>query len=207
MILGMEGKFKRGGERPAFDYKRILYDHARLPDLSKKESSQEEDPIIIKYELDQEIDEVEKRNVEFKEVKGNHPCNSIIDNGEIYINSFLNSRVSGIGVIKWGISDHGIVKGVKLSREDRDVIDRKLSERIGQMKPYVSTECVQISFERVVCNSKIIPDLYVVEIAVEADTSDILFATSKNEVYVKTDGGKRRLDAYELQQELKRRMK
>jgi hypothetical protein len=208
IILEAEGDFTRRGERMDFDYQRIFHDNVKLPDLLQKESSPENnDKVIIKYELDKEIDEVEKRNVEFKEVKGNNPCNSIIDNGEIYINAFLNSKVSGIGIIKWGISNDGIVKGVKLSKEDRDAIDRKISERIGQMKPYVSTESVQISFEGVVCNNEIIRDLYIVEISVETAASDILFATSKNEVYIKTDGGKRKLDSYEIQQELKRRLK
>ena len=42
---------------------------------------------------------------------------------------FLNSRVVGIGTIKWGISDKRIVKGVKLSKDDQDVISRKIAEK------------------------------------------------------------------------------
>lgn len=192
---------------PIYDYKRVFYDKIRLPLTNKKEAVPGTDyKAIIKYELGKVIDEVEKRNVEFKEIKGNNPCNSIIDNGEIYINAFLNSRVSGVGVIKWGISDDGIVKGVRLSREDKDVINRNISERIGQMTPYVSTDSVQISFEGVAFEDEILQDIYVVEISVESVVSDLLFSTSKNDVYMKTDGGKRKLDSIEIQQELKRRM-
>ena len=143
--------------------------------------------------------------MEFKEIKGGNPCTSIVDNAEIYVNAYLNSNVAGVGVIKWGISDEGIVRGVKLSKKDRDIIGRKVSERIGQMKPYVSTETVHISFEAIVCGGEVIDDLYVVEISVESVPSKVLFSTSRNEVYLKSDGGKRRLNAFEMQQELKRR--
>lgn len=74
------------------------------------------------------------------------------------------------------------------------------------MKPYVSTESIQITFEEVVCNNEIIKDLFVVEISVESVASNILFSTSKNEIYIKTDGGKRKLNSFEIQQELQRRL-
>lgn len=194
------------------NYKRIQFDYFRVFDNNfciKNANKKEEDFIserpIIKYELEKEIEEVEKRNVEFKEIKGNNPCDSIIDTAEIYINAFLNSKTVGIGIIKWGISDGGIVTGVKLSKRDRDTINRKISERIGQMKPYVSTDSIQISFEQVAYNDEIVRDLYVVEISVEPISSEFLFVTSKNEIYMKTDGGKRKLDAIQIQEELQRR--
>lgn len=207
IYLGTQRKYIGRYERLDFDYKIVFNDVLKLftTSLKDKELIFDERP-IIKYELGIEIEEVEKRNVEFKEIKGNNPCNSIIDNAEIYINSFLNSKTSGIGIIKWGITDDGIVKGVGLSKKDRDIIDRKVSERIGQMKPYVSTESIQITFEEVVCNNEIIKDLFVVEISVESVASNILFSTSKNEVYIKTDGGKRKLNSFEIQQELQRRL-
>jgi hypothetical protein len=71
--------------------------------------------------LNQEVKETEKRNIEYKEIKGSSPINAIIDVAEIYINAFLNSRVVGIGTIKWGISDKRIVKGVKLSKDDQNI--------------------------------------------------------------------------------------
>lgn len=207
IYLDTQRKYIGRYERLDFDYKRVFNDVLKLSSTSLKDKELifDERP-IIKYELGKEIEEVEKRNVEFKEIKGNNPCNSIIDNAEIYINSFLNSKTSGIGIIKWGITDDGIVKGVGLSKKDRDIIDRKISERIGQMKPYVSTESIQITFEEVVCNNEIIKDLFVVEISVESVASNILFSTSKNEIYIKTDGGKRKLNSFEIQQELQRRL-
>lgn len=79
---------------PDFTYRRIFSDDMKLlSGLSDDKERNSNDRHIIKYELDKEIDEVENRNVEFKEIKGNNPCKSIIDNAEIYINAFLNSRV------------------------------------------------------------------------------------------------------------------
>ena len=112
----------------------------------------------------------------------------------------------GIGTIKWGISDKRIVKGVKLSKDDQDVISRKIAERVGQMKPYVSSDCVEVIFQNIADESKIIEELYVVEVVVKSWTNDILFSTSKGEVYIKTEGGKKKLDAYGIQEELRGRL-
>lgn len=186
-----------------FDYKELFYhDMKALTDTQKNDMESGAENKIIKYRLGQEVEEPESRNIEYKEIKGNHPCNSMIDVAEIYINAFLNSHTTGIGVIKWGISDDGIVKGVCLSKKDRDVIDRKISERIGQMKPYVSSDVVQISYENILDGDNIAKDLFIVEVIVRPWTGDVLFSTSKGEVYIKTEGGKLKLDAYGLQEEL-----
>jgi len=191
--------------RPQFDYKKVFNNNMKQL-MSGQEKNEEEAKVIIKYILNQEVKEVENRNIEYKEIKGNSPVNSIIDVAEIYINAFLNSRVVGIGTIKWGISDKRIVKGVIISKDDQDVISRKIAERVGQMKPYVSSDCVEVVFQNIADESKIIEDLYVVEVVVKSWTNDILFSTSKGEVYIKTEGGKKRLDAYGIQEELRGRL-
>lgn len=193
---------------PTFQYKEIFYrDMRTLIYNQKREDEQRIENKIVKYILGKEVEEAEGRNIEYKEIKGNHPCNSIVDVAEIYINAFLNSRVTGIGVIKWGISDDGIVKGVKLSKKDRDEIDRKISERIGQMKPYVSADIVQIQYENILDGNEIAKDLFIVEVIIRQWTSDILFSTSKGDVYIKTEGGKKKLDVYDIQNELKGRLR
>lgn len=191
--------------RPQFDYKKVFNNNMKQL-MSGQEKNEEEEKVIIKYILDQEVKEVENRNIEYKEIKGNSPINSIIDVAEIYINAFLNSRVVGIGTIKWGISDKRIVKGVIISKDDRDVISRKIAERVGQMKPYVSSDCVEVVFQNIADENKIMEDLYVVEVVVKSWKNDILFSTSKGEVYIKTEGGKKRLDAYGIQEELRGRL-
>ena len=190
--------------RPQFDYNKIFKNN--MKQIMRGQEKNEEGKIIVKYMLNQEVKETEKRNIEYKEIKGSSPINAIIDVAEIYINAFLNSRVVGIGTIKWGISDKRIVKGVKLSKDDQDVISRKIAERVGQMKPYVSSDCVEVIFQNIADESKIIEELYVVEVVVKSWTNDILFSTSKGEVYIKTEGGKKKLDAYGIQEELRGRL-
>ena len=190
--------------RPQFDYNKIFKNN--MKQIMRGQEKNEEGKIIVKYMLNQEVKETEKRNIEYKEIKGSSPINAIIDVAEIYINAFLNSRVVGIGTIKWGISDKRIVKGVKLSKDDQDVISRKIAERVGQMKPYVSSDCVEVIFQNIADESKIIEGLYVVEVVVKSWTNDILFSTSKGEVYIKTEGGKKKLDAYGIQEELRGRL-
>ena len=94
---------------------------------------------------------------------------------------------------------------LQLSKDDQDVISRKIAERVGQMKPYVSSDCVEVIFQNIADESKIIEELYVVEV-VKSWTNDILFSTSKGEVYIKTEGGKKKLDAYGIQEELRGRL-
>ena len=144
--------------RPQFDYNKIFKNN--MKQIMRGQEKNEEGKIIVKYMLNQEVKETEKRNIEYKEIKGSSQINAIIDDAEIYINAFLNSRVVGIGTIKWGISDKRIVKGVKLSKDDQDVISRKIAERVGQMKPYVSSDCVEVIFQNIADESKIIEELY-----------------------------------------------
>lgn len=191
-----------------FNYERFFYKDVKEK-LSAFDANSEQisdAKPIIKYRLNELVNEEENRNVEFKEIKGNNPCESIISNAEIYIIAYLNSWETGYGIIKWGISDEGRTRGVKLLKEDRDNIRKKLTERISQVKPYISQDLLHISFEAIIDDSgDIIPEVYVVEIAIEVIKKEELFSTSKGEVYIKTEGGKIKLSPYEIQQELKRR--
>lgn len=168
--------------RPQFDYNKIFKNN--MKQIMRGQEKNEEGKIIVKYMLNQEVKETEKRNIEYKEIKGSSPINAIIDVAEIYINAFLNSRVVGIGTIKWGISDKRIVKGVKLSKDDQDVISRKIAERVGQMKPYVSSDCVEVIFQNIADESKIIEELYVVEVVVKSWTNDhFIFYVQRRCIY------------------------
>ncbi len=194
-----------------FNYERFFYKDlkAKLSSFDANSEQIADTKPIVKYRLNELVNEEENRNVEFKEVKGNNPCESIISNAEIYIIAYLNSWETGYGVIKWGISDEGRIKGVKLLKEDRDNIRKKLTERISQVKPYLSQDLIHISFEGIIDDSDsgdLIPEVYIVEIAIEAIKNEELFSTSKGEVYIKTEGGKIKLTSYEIQQELRRRM-
>lgn len=179
----------------------------QLSNVAESEDATQEKK-IVRYQLNRIIDEEERRDVEFKEIKGHNPCDTIIATAEIYIVAFLNSQALQRGVIKWGISDDGRVVGVRLTREDRDTIRRKLFERIAQIQPYLSADLVHIEFSEIIDqDEELLPEQYVVEIYVKTVRSEELFATSKNEVYMKTESGKRKLTPHEVQVELKARLK
>lgn len=179
----------------------------QLSNVAESEETTQEKR-IVKYQIDKIVEEEERRDVEFKEIKGLNPCDTIVATAEIYIVAFLNSQASERGVIKWGISDDGRVVGVKLTREERDAIRRKLFERIAQIQPYLSADMVHIEFSEIIDQEgELLPEQYVVEIYVKSVRSEELFATSKNEVYMKTESGKRKLTPHEVQLELKARLK
>lgn len=49
--------------------------------------------------------------MEFKEVKGGNPVDSILSVVDQYVVAYLNVERDTIGTILWGISDDRIVKG------------------------------------------------------------------------------------------------
>lgn len=194
---------------PSVNYRRYSKQSImkQLSNVAESEDATQEKK-IVRYQINRIIDEEERRDVEFKEIKGLNPCDTIIATAEIYIVAFLNSQTSQRGVIKWGISDDGRVVGVRLTREDRDTIRRKLFERIAQIQPYLSADLVHIEFSEIIDqDEELLPEQYVVEIYVKTVRSEELFATSKNEVYMKTESGKRKLTPHEVQLELKARLK
>ena len=149
------------------------------------------------------VSEGESSVAEFKEIKGNRPCDSIISNAEIYINAYLNSYSNGVGKIYWGINDRRIVTGVTLAYEDRDFIQRRISELLSQAEPFVSPDLYKIEFYPIEDEKeKIKPDTYVVEVSVKFHPARHLYSTSKGDVYIKTPGGKKKLSTLQIQEQV-----
>lgn len=141
--------------------------------------------------------------IELKEIKGNRPCNSIIANAEIYINAYLNSSLQETGKIFWGVANDRTIMGVRLSYEEIDTIQRKISEVLSQAEPYVSPDLYNIKFNKIATTSGAVqPDTYIVEVDVFPYPSDWLYATSKGEVFIKTLGGKRKLSNLQIQEQI-----
>lgn len=141
--------------------------------------------------------------IELKEIKGNRPCNSIIANAEIYINAYLNSSLQETGKIFWGVANDRTITGVRLSYEEIDTIQRKISEVLSQAEPYVSPDLYSIKFNKIATASGAVQsDTYIVEVDVFPYPSDWLYATSKGEVFIKTPGGKRKLSNLQIQEQI-----
>lgn len=149
----------------------------------------------------------EDRTCEMKEVKGGNPVSSIKSVVDQYAVAFLNAGLPQEGAILWGIRDEDRkIVGVPLTDRMCDELRRVVTEKLHQITPPLSPTAYQIHLHPVTDGSDHIRDLYVVEVRIPATRRTLLFSTGSHEVYVKTDAGKKKLSAVEIQQELLRRV-
>jgi hypothetical protein len=145
----------------------------------------------------------EDRSCEFKEVKGENPLGSIKSVVDQYVVAFLNAGVPQEGAIFWGIrNEDRMITGVNLSEHGCDELRRVVTEKLHQITPALAPTRYRIDLHPVSDGKKIIDNLYVVEVRVPSVRKSLLFATGNQEVYVKTDSGKKKLSALEVQHEL-----
>lgn len=149
----------------------------------------------------------ENRTCEFKEIKGGNVVGAIKGVVDQYAVAFLNAGLTQEGAIFWGIrdADRSIV-GVELRPRECDELRRIVTERLHQIVPPIAPTSYRIDLHPVSDGSIVIDNLYVVEVRVPSVRRTLLFATGGQEVYVKTDAGKRKLSTLELQQELIQRL-
>lgn len=145
----------------------------------------------------------EDRQLELKEVKGSNPVASIESVADQYVVAFLNAPVERAGRIVWGVRDADRhVVGVPLNAADRDRLRRVVTEKLHKVTPTLAPSAYSIEFHRVEGGTHKSEDLCLVEVLVPAFCDQILFATGKQEVYIKTDAGRKKLTALEIQREL-----
>lgn len=147
----------------------------------------------------------ETRHYEFKEIKGANPVGSIENTADEYAIAFLNSEG---GRVYWGIrNEDRVIVGVSLDYRQRDEVGKAIDNKLKNIQPPISPSSWRYEFHQVYDESgKPITDLYVVELIVpRSQQSNILFGTSKGEVFLKTDSGKQKLSFTEWQQELIKR--
>ena len=101
----------------------------------------------------------------FKEVKGRNPADSITKISDKYAVAFLNSEG---GRIFWGIrNDDRITVGVTLDDQQRDEVRRKVSEKLWGIRPPISDEDWDIEFHHVYdLQGNTAGDLWVVELVI-----------------------------------------
>jgi hypothetical protein len=177
--------------------------------LEPEKKGEKDNPLIVRYISHSVLKDEEYRFVEFKEIKGNNPTDSILSLVDQYVVAYLNENSNHRGRIFWGITDEERkVVGVKLNYKQRDELRKRISEKLGQIQPSLPPSVYRINIEKVYDRElNEIADLCIVEISVEPYQNSYLYSTSKGEVYIKTDGGKKKLSALELQQEILLRRK
>lgn len=149
----------------------------------------------------------ESRTCELKEVRGNNPVAAIASLVDQYVVAFLNAGHPQEGTILWGIRDEDRkITGVTLSDQECDELRRIVTDKLHQIMPPVAPTAYRIELHRVSDKAQVVPNLYVIEVRVPAARRTLLFSTGTRDVYVKTDAGKRRLSALEIQYELLKRL-
>jgi hypothetical protein len=146
----------------------------------------------------------ENRYVEFKEIKGQNPVDSIKNTADEYAVAFLNKQG---GSIFWGIRDSDrVVVGVQLDHQKKDDICRTVSNKFAQIQPRIPVSDFNLDFHAISDEQgKIIDDLWIFEVNVPQGLPTVLYATGGNEVHVRTDGGKQKLDFLQVVAEIERR--
>jgi len=159
---------------------------------------------MTEYVINQPVAIEETRYYEFKEIKGDDPVSIIKNTCDEYVVAFLNS---GGGRIYWGIRDSDrVVVGVRLNHRERDRLRRAVTDQLGNIKPPISPSAYQVNLNQVLDdNRQPIEDCFVIEIVVPKPLSNELYCTGSNEVYLKTDSGKKKLSIPEIQDEVLRR--
>jgi hypothetical protein len=159
---------------------------------------------MIRYVLDCPVAVEETRYHEFKEIKGLNPVRAIRKIVDEYVVAFLNREG---GRIYWGIRDEDrVVVGVHLNFRQRDEVRRAITDKICRIQPALAPSAYQINFHDVFQDGQAVPDLFVIEVVVPRPQTNLLYFSGANEVFVKTDAGKKRLSGMELQDEIVRRL-
>lgn len=157
------------------------------------------------FTLGQPVRLEETRHTEFKEIFGGNPADSIKHAADEYAVAFLNSEG---GRILWGIRNGDrVVVGVKLNYKQRDDVRREVSVKLSQIQPPVPPADFRLNVHPVLDDEgQEISDLHVVEVRVPRGKPDDLYATAGGDVWVRVDGGKRKLDHMQKIAEIKRRL-
>ena len=131
-----------------------------------------------------------------------------------YLCAFLNSNS---GVIYLGINDDGLVKGIKLSKDQYELAEFEIGNMINSFEDHV-VEGNYIMFQfcqvhRLEDNS-VIEDLYVIEILVKQGMLDHVYTTPFKDVktndyqcYIKLNGTKKKIEGQNLYKYLKNKIR
>ncbi len=145
----------------------------------------------------------ENDSVELKEIKSKKIVNTIVNYTEEYVIGFLNAQIEGN--LYLGIDDSGIIKGVELSRNDRDEIQRSIPNKLRETKPPSHMKVETHLYEVLNSAHELIENLFVVHIYVIKTKKNRLFRTSGGSVYLKKGSNCMKLKDEEIDNEIIRR--
>jgi hypothetical protein len=148
----------------------------------------------------------ESLHVEFKEITGPNPWNTIKATADEYAVAFLNRDG---GQIFWGVRNGDRVPvGVHLTSQERDGIRQLIVSKLHQLQPPLSPGEYRIDFHPVTDQDENapVPDRWVVELRVSRGDPKQLYATSAGTHYLRTESGTTVLAGPTLVGEVSRRL-
>jgi tetratricopeptide (TPR) repeat protein len=162
------------------------------------------EPTQIRFVQDQPVPFEETRFYEFKEIKVANAVRSITDTSDTYAVAFLNREG---GRIFWGIRDSDrITVGVALDERQRNDIRTKVSQKLAAVQPSIVGHW-ELEFHNVYdFQGEIVEDLGVVELVVPPPQRKDVFYTGSSELFVKTDGGKQKLQGLAITEFIRERL-
>ena len=161
-------------------------------------------PTQIHFVQEEPVSFEETRFYEFKEITSKNPASSITNTSDEYTVAFLNREG---GRILWGVRDSNrTVIGVTLNERDRNKTRNKVSQKLGSIQPPISDEHWRLEFHNVYdSQGEVIEDLWVIELVVLPPQRRDVFYTGSNELFVRTEGGKRKLQGPAAAEFIRRR--
>ncbi|TOJ52610.1 AAA family ATPase, partial [Vibrio parahaemolyticus] len=84
----------------------------------------------------------------------------------------------------WGITDDGIVKGIKLTSTNKDDINKAIGSVINNIEPAIDPTKVQVTYHDV----ENMDDHYVLEVCVPKSRLDLLYFNKSHETWVRLNG-------------------
>lgn len=168
----------------------------------------------IKFIQEKIFHKEEGKYVEFKSVESQKPVKKIVNHAEEYIIGFLNASVEGD--IYLGINDSGNIRGITLSRSQRDEIQKNITDKLTNIDPVIPPSCYGVNIHFVHdAEGKQIEDLCIVQIQISKIEEDYLYKTSEGihwlyetkegSNYLKKESSCLKLNNQQIEQEIKYR--
>lgn len=142
--------------------------------------------------------------IEFKEISSKNPVNAISNHAEQYVLGFINAQSAGD--LYFGIDDSGVIKGITLTKSNKDEISRNIPNKLRSTDPFVPHDYYQVHIHNVLnpaCNR--IEDLYIIQIHIIETKERILYRTAGGSVYFKKGSSCIKLSSEEITKEIERR--
>lgn len=157
------------------------------------------------YRFKELVDFEENDQCEIKGLQGRDVSQAkalIVDWVRKHANAFLNNRGGSIYI---GIEDEGIVTGVKLDRKDRDDLQQRVGQILGEFSPAVDPTQYELSFSPVKSERASDSELYVIELRVLMGREDLYWVGANTpEAYIRQTTSTIKMQPRMIEQRLKK---